>query len=432
MSSDSSAFVDLTSSPCSFLHSAARGGPATVSNVELADPSLDLASVRASLSTQQQAIDQTEALRELRSDHEVLRREAASPYVLLCQHKYEVVHHQLDSTRKELADCLNALEERLDNSRELEACRLRYHDLQLRYDEAVSEFQDRISTLEAQQAAASSFGVIVPPDTARRLTDLGSQLARSHSDLLVARDRQSSLASELRESATSHKAAQAEVDRLEAVIERKTRRFRTMRENYERRLKVADNTIATHSAELDRLRPKIRCHLLRSLAFLIILLVLLDRPTNRSSSGASSSPAASESGALSDCGESSSGKSSSTRVFDSDTAGSDSGSPELSRARDQFGMPSGHLSDAELHLPRFPDRSGFPVIVVAVTSAATISSPADGMANPLRCSAPPHGEWRDDLVDESNVRDLIESAPWEILAAKIDPLTSEVEVNSDT
>ncbi|ETP10016.1 hypothetical protein F441_14255 [Phytophthora nicotianae CJ01A1] len=264
MSSDSSAFVDLTSSPCSFLHSAARGGPATVSNVELADPSLDLASVRASLSTQQQAIDQTEALRELRSDHEVLRREdldrqlvdaakAASPYVLLCQHKYEVVHHQLDSTRKELADCLNALEERLDNSRELEACRLRYHDLQLRYDEAVSEFQDRISTLEAQQAAASSFGVIVPPDTARRLTDLGSQLARSHSDLLVARDRQSSLASELRESATSHKAAQAEVDRLEAVIERKTRRFRTMRENYERRLKVADNTIATHSAELDRL-----------------------------------------------------------------------------------------------------------------------------------------------------------------------------------
>ncbi|ETO68883.1 hypothetical protein F444_14379, partial [Phytophthora nicotianae P1976] len=150
------------------------------------------------------------------------------------------------------------------------------------------------------------------------------------------------------------------------------------------------------------------------------------------SSGASSSPAASESGALSDCGESSSGKSSSTRVFDSDTAGSDSGSPELSRARDQFGMPSGHLSDAELHLPRFPDRSGFAVVVVAVTSAATISSPADGMANPLRGPAPPHGKWRDDLVDESNVRDLIESAPWEILAAKIDPLTSEVEVNSDT
>ncbi|ETP46842.1 hypothetical protein F442_06985 [Phytophthora nicotianae P10297] len=30
---------------------------------------------------------------------------------------------------------------------------------------------------------------------------------------------------------------------------------------------------------------------------------------------------------------------------------------------------------------------------------------------PLRDSAPPLGEWRDDLVDESNIRDLIDSAP---------------------
>ncbi|ETM30582.1 hypothetical protein L914_21742, partial [Phytophthora nicotianae] len=64
--------------------------------------------------------------------------------------------------------------------------------------------------------------------------------------------------------------------------------------------------------------------------------------------GASSSPAASDVGAHSGSGESSSGKSSSTRVFDSDAVGSDSGSPELSRARDQLGMPPGPLSDAEL------------------------------------------------------------------------------------
>ncbi|ETL86138.1 hypothetical protein L917_14416, partial [Phytophthora nicotianae] len=178
-----SAFVDLTSSPCSSPRSAARGGPIIVSTVELADPSLDLASVRASLSALQQAIDQTEALRELRSDHEVLRRkflatrrraedldrqlvdaaEAASPFVLFCQRKYEVVHHQLKSTRTELAECLSALQERLDISRELEACRLRYHDLQLRYNEAVSEFQDWISSLEAQLAAASSFSLIARP-----------------------------------------------------------------------------------------------------------------------------------------------------------------------------------------------------------------------------------------------------------------------------
>ncbi|KUF88084.1 hypothetical protein AM587_10004845 [Phytophthora nicotianae] len=161
---------------------------------------------------------------------------------------------QVESTRTELAECLNALQERLDNSHELDACCLRYRDLKIRYNEAVFEFQDRIRTLEAQLAAASSFGVIVPPDTARRIADLESQLARSQSDLQVARDRQSALASELRESSTSH---QAEVVCLEAAIEHKTRRLRILRDNYERRLRVADTTIATHSTELNRLQDRV-------------------------------------------------------------------------------------------------------------------------------------------------------------------------------
>ncbi|ETL39830.1 hypothetical protein L916_08874 [Phytophthora nicotianae] len=42
---------------------------------------------------------------------------------------------------------------------------------------------------------------------------------------------------------------------------------------------------------------------------------------------------------------------------------------------------------------------------------------------PLRDPVPPLGDWRDDLVDESNVRDLIEPAPWEVLASPLDPLT---------
>ncbi|ETO58782.1 hypothetical protein F444_22834, partial [Phytophthora nicotianae P1976] len=129
------------------------------------------------------------------------------------------------------------MQERFDNPHELEACRLRYRDLKIRYNEAVSEFQDRISTLEAQLAAASSFGVIVPPDTAHRIADLESQLARSQSDLQVARDRQSALASELRESATSHKAAQAEVVRLEAATKRKNGRLQD-------RVSAARDTIA--------------------------------------------------------------------------------------------------------------------------------------------------------------------------------------------
>ncbi|ETO58984.1 hypothetical protein F444_22638 [Phytophthora nicotianae P1976] len=584
MSSGTVAFVDLTSSPCSSPRSAARRGPAGVSTVELADPSLDLVDVRASLSALQQAVDQTEALRGLRSNHEALRREflasrrrvedldrqladaanAASPYMLFCQHKYDVIRHKLESTRTELADCLNALQERLDNSRELEACRLRYRDLKLRYNEAVSEFHDRISTLEAQLAAASSFGVIIPPDTARRIADLESQLARSQSDLQVARERQSALASELRESATSHKAAQAEVTRLEAAIKRKNCRLRTLHANYERRLRVADTTIATHTAELGRLqdrvstldrdlqktsqraqaaisqrdqaraahiatreyclhtyfrrrtnlylvsqtivfprletlspgwksgltksrdlRSRVRISSLRSLRFsrrkmlwqfkemrcsvsfasvswraptyglngtrLSNIASLLPsapshkrarsesecptqstrvskaarsssrhapasrpsielvsavaagqkaeglvlspssagppdhlprsvRSTAKGGRGDVSSSLASEAGALRDGGESPSGESGSTHVFDSDATGSDSGSPESSRAKNEFGKPPGLLSDADLaaffcRLQRFPDRSGFPVIAIVAAFAAMASSP---------------------------------------------------------
>ncbi|ETP27897.1 hypothetical protein F442_22819 [Phytophthora nicotianae P10297] len=582
MSSANNVFVDLTSSPGSSPRSAVRGAPATVSTIELADPSLDLAGVRASLGALQQSIDQVEALRELLLDHANLRREflaarrraedldrqladaanAASPYVLFCQRKYDLVRHQLESTQTKLAECLDALQERFDNSHELEACRLRYRDLKIRYDEAVSEVQDRICSLEAPLAAASSFGVIVPPDTARRIADLESQLARSQSDLQVARDRQSALASELRESATSHKAAQAEIARLEAAIKRKTGRLRTLNNNYERRLRVADTTTATHTAELGRLQDRVstldrdlqkasqraqaaisqrdqaraahiatqdrvsaaldtiarlekrinqveksqksrqdfesaiaklqqekdalavqRDELLGQLGerFMEVTDLRAERdqaqdrlssiasllpsalghkrtrsefesPTQsarvskaaRSTSSlpqagtsshapvswssiellstaavgqkatkpvssplsagppghpprsvrsaaksgrgsASSPPAASAANVYSDGDESSSGESNSTHVFDSDAAGSDSGSPESSRAKNEFGMPSGPLSDTEL-------------------SALQPTT-------------------RNDLVDECNVRDLIESAPWEILAAPLDPLT---------
>ncbi|ETP25570.1 hypothetical protein F441_01569 [Phytophthora nicotianae CJ01A1] len=72
MSSDSNVFVDLTFSPGSSPRSAVRGGPATVSTIELADPSLDLAGVRASLSALQQSIGPVEALRELRLAQSVL------------------------------------------------------------------------------------------------------------------------------------------------------------------------------------------------------------------------------------------------------------------------------------------------------------------------------------------------------------------------
>ncbi|ETO75617.1 hypothetical protein F444_08828 [Phytophthora nicotianae P1976] len=492
MSSGGSSFADLTSSPRSSSQATTRGGPAAVSTIDLADSSLDLTAVRALLSALQHVIDQTEALHELRQDQEVLRREFLGHTT---QPKYDVVRPQLGFTRQELADCLNSLQELLDISRELEACRLRYHDLQLRDDEAVSEFQDRISTLDAQFAAASSFGVIIPPDTVHHIADLEPQLARSHSDLQVARDHQASLASELRKSATSHKATQAEVDRLEAAVERKTRRFRALSEGYERRLKVTDNTIATHSAELARLQGRLSTldqYLQRVRAAIsqrdqasadrsvtreyrpnAPVGVILTRVLAHRGSAARDTIARLERrinqrrsitscgvwvGAPSDDDDSPSSRSSSTRVLDSDTAesGSDSAAPE-SCNRDRFGPPSGALSNAELAdlpptqvprtdwIPVYRDRRGSHGHDVVSWSAQDVCQTSivemdvdllfHRFANPmewlvsLRDPTPPLGEW---LVDEGNVRDLIESAPWEVLAAQIDPHTSDLRAYWDS
>ncbi|ETK86644.1 hypothetical protein L915_08754 [Phytophthora nicotianae] len=114
-------------------------------------------------------------------------------------------------------------------------------------------------------------------------------------------------------------------------------------------------------------------------------------------------------------------------------------------------MPSGPLSDAELAalqpttvprsewIPGYRDRRSFRGHDIVLWSAQDIrqisivemdadllfhhyTKPMEWLI-PLRDPVPPLGDWRDDLVDENNVRNLIESAPWEILAAPLDPLT---------
>ncbi|ETP27876.1 hypothetical protein F442_22839 [Phytophthora nicotianae P10297] len=171
------------------------------------------------------------------------------------------------------------------------------------------------------------------------------------------------------------------------------------------------------------------------------------RSTAKGGRGDVSSSLASEAGALRDGGESPSGESGSTHVLDSDATGSDSGSPESSRAKNEFGKPPGPLSDADL-AAFFAAYNGSPIGVDSQLSRLSqLSRPwhrplvcagyssdqhrGDGRGYtkpmewliPLRDPVPPLGDWRDDLVDESNVRDLIEPAPWEVLASPLDPLT---------
>ncbi|ETN08850.1 hypothetical protein PPTG_22986 [Phytophthora nicotianae INRA-310] len=157
------------------------------------------------------------------------------------------------------------------------------------------------------------------------------------------------------------------------------------------------------------------------------------RSTTKGGSGdVSSSLAASEAGALRDGGESSSGESGSTHVFDSDATGSDSGSPESSRAKNEFGKPSGPLSDAEL-AAFFAAYNGSPIGVNSrLSRLSQLSRP---WHRPLVCDIRQTSivETDADLLFHHYTkpmewliplrRDLIEPAPWEVLAAPLDPLT---------
>lgn len=62
---------------------------------------------------------------------------------------------------------------------------------------------------------------------------------------------------DLHESSVSHQAAQNEVDRLQAVIARKRRYFKELRQDLEHSLRAADGTIAANTAEITYLREPV-------------------------------------------------------------------------------------------------------------------------------------------------------------------------------
>ncbi|KAG6964979.1 hypothetical protein JG688_00007459 [Phytophthora aleatoria] len=94
------------------------------------------------------------------------------------------LRHRLEASQVALADCKNALQERRENSREIKAVRLRHRNLQIRYNEAVEDFQNRIAGLEARLAAATSAGNVgaASPDASRRLIIMEACLAQPRSD----------------------------------------------------------------------------------------------------------------------------------------------------------------------------------------------------------------------------------------------------------
>ncbi|KAG2842817.1 hypothetical protein PC111_g2552 [Phytophthora cactorum] len=146
-------------------------------NVEA--PAPDFAGVRASLDALRASVDYSEEIqhniRTTRSynkltwllvDARRLTRIASSlmpPTPRLRSYSSVItatisLRHRLEASQVALVDCKNALQERRENSREIKAVRLRHCNLQIQYNEAVEDFQNRIPGLEARLAAATSAG----------------------------------------------------------------------------------------------------------------------------------------------------------------------------------------------------------------------------------------------------------------------------------
>ncbi|KAG3087765.1 hypothetical protein PI124_g14916 [Phytophthora idaei] len=109
---------------------------------------------------------------------------AASPFVLCCQHRYDLVRHLLRPSRVALTKCKSALQQCRHNSLEIETVHLRRRNLQIQYNEAVEDSQNRITGLETQLVAATSVGNVgvASPDASRRLLAMEALLAQDRSD----------------------------------------------------------------------------------------------------------------------------------------------------------------------------------------------------------------------------------------------------------
>ncbi|KAG2993628.1 hypothetical protein PC118_g3934 [Phytophthora cactorum] len=172
-------------------------------NVEA--PAPDFAGVRASLDALRASVDYSEEIqhniRTTRSynkltwllvDARRLTRIASSlmpPTPRLRSYSSVItatisLRHRLEASQVALVDCKNALQERRENSREIKAVRLRHCNLQIQYNEAVEDFQNRIPGLEARLAAATSAGNVgaASPGASRRLIIMEACLAQPRSD----------------------------------------------------------------------------------------------------------------------------------------------------------------------------------------------------------------------------------------------------------
>ncbi|GMF22049.1 unnamed protein product [Phytophthora fragariaefolia] len=170
--------------------------------VDLAPVGAEPNSLRSTLGIVSTALERTEAYDTLRADHAALQQaylasthrvealeaglrgtaEAAAPFVRFCQQRYDILRNTLATTRIRLADCQNALAERLDNAREVSDARERLAFQQRAHEDAVRDFHDKIDQFERQVAALKSSTAAASPHSSRSFQLLEAEVSKARAD----------------------------------------------------------------------------------------------------------------------------------------------------------------------------------------------------------------------------------------------------------
>lgn len=254
-----------------------------VGNARVTPLPLDTSALRSSLAAIETALEREGAFQQLQLDYANLQqqlrtaehrladlanqsREAAqlaSPFVQFCQHRYDLVRHDLRESRKQFNEVVNALAGH-------EGDRIRIANLESQLQTARQQHQDAIadqgriiSDLTDQLAAALLRAPTVNSQELQRLrSELDSSIA-AHADLqqalqqaMAARDRlQAQLVSEidehqrtrheLAEAHDSNSALAASQDALEGAVDQLKRQLGTAQQNL-------TNVRASCDAHLDR------------------------------------------------------------------------------------------------------------------------------------------------------------------------------------
>ncbi|GMF23839.1 unnamed protein product [Phytophthora fragariaefolia] len=247
--------------------------------VDLAPVGAEPNSLRSALGILSTALERTGAYEALRADHAALQdaylasthrvealeaelrgaAEAAPPFVRFFQQRYDILRNTLATMRTSLADCQNALAERLDNAREISEARERLALQQRVHEDAVKDFHDEIDQLEFQVAALKSSIVAASTHSSRSIQLLEAEVAKGRAD-------RETMAVELQQSCDTNRvleasqlALESSVSKLCRQVDALERRAGGLRDVRDRQRDLLQARLQRTEAARDWLRDEVDC-----------------------------------------------------------------------------------------------------------------------------------------------------------------------------